>query len=97
MNNMSFMEKLLDGVEMEWKPLGEVGEFTYGYAAKAQDSGSARFIRISDININGRLIQTDAKEVRIYSPMLSDLVALSSSDGVDKIADKVKKACKNSD
>lgn len=26
MTNLSFMEKLLDGVEVEWKPLGEIGE-----------------------------------------------------------------------
>lgn len=26
MNNLSFMEKLLDGVEVEWKPLGELAE-----------------------------------------------------------------------
>jgi len=51
--------------EVEWKTLGEVGEFTYGYAAKAQDSGDARFVRITDININGKLLQTDAKFVDI--------------------------------
>ncbi len=61
------MEKLLDGVEVEWKALGEIGEFKYGYTAKAQEFGNARFIRISDININGRLIPTDAKFVDISS------------------------------
>ena len=42
-----------------------MGEFTYGYAAKAKDSGDARFIRITDINTNGKLIPTDAKFVDI--------------------------------
>jgi len=51
--------------EAEWKTLGEIGEFTYGYAAKAQDSGDARFVRITDININGKLIATDSKYVDI--------------------------------
>ncbi|WP_252151193.1 restriction endonuclease subunit S, partial [Escherichia coli] len=36
--------------EVEWKTLGEIGDFTYGYAAKAMDSGDARFVRITDIN-----------------------------------------------
>ncbi|WP_373425494.1 restriction endonuclease subunit S [Leptospira interrogans] len=45
--------------------LGEVCEFTYGYAAKAQDSGSARFIRITDIDTSGKLIATNAKFVDI--------------------------------
>ena len=51
--------------KVEWKTLGEVGDFTYGYVAKAQDSGGARFIRITDININGKLIPTDSKYVDI--------------------------------
>ncbi|MEH0018162.1 MAG: restriction endonuclease subunit S [Desulfobacter sp.] len=62
---MSFMEKLLDGVEVEWKALGEIGEFKYGYTAKAKESGTARFIRISDINSKGELIESDAKYVDI--------------------------------
>jgi hypothetical protein len=28
MSGLSFMEKLLDGVEVEWKTLGEVGYIT---------------------------------------------------------------------
>ena len=48
---------------MEWKKLGEIGEFTYGYVAKAQDSGDARFVRITDINADGKLIATDSKYV----------------------------------
>jgi len=50
---------------VEWKTLGELGGFTYGYVAKAQDSGNARFVRISDININGKLLATKAKYVDI--------------------------------
>ncbi|EBH7032256.1 TPA: restriction endonuclease subunit S [Salmonella enterica subsp. enterica serovar Albany] len=41
--------------EVEWKALGNIGEFTYGYVAKAQQSGDARFVRITDINTNGKL------------------------------------------
>ena len=49
--------------EVEWKPLGEIGKFTYGYAAKAQPTGDARFVRITDINTNGKLIKEDPKYV----------------------------------
>ena len=51
--------------EVEWKTLGEIGDFTYGYAAKAQDSGDARFVRITDINSDGKLIESDSKYVDI--------------------------------
>jgi type I restriction enzyme S subunit len=44
---------------------GEVGVFTYGYAAKAQDVGDARFVRITDINSDGKLIPVDAKFVDV--------------------------------
>jgi type I restriction enzyme S subunit len=48
-----------------WKPLGSIGKFTYGFAAKAQDAGDARFVRITDINSNGKLTPTDSKYVDI--------------------------------
>jgi type I restriction enzyme S subunit len=62
-----YRDKLLtfEEGEVEWKTLGEVGEFTYGFIAKAQDSGDARFVRITDINTNGKLVQTDPKFVDI--------------------------------
>ena len=30
MSGMNFLEKLLDGVAVEWKPLGEIGELVRG-------------------------------------------------------------------
>ena len=30
MIKLNFLEKLLDGAQVEWKPLGEIGEFTRG-------------------------------------------------------------------
>ena len=53
--------------EVEWKTLGEIGKFTYGYAAKAQISGDARFVRITDINTNGKLSP--------FEPMFVDISA----------------------
>lgn len=62
-----YRDKLLTFEEdnVERKRLGDVGEFIYGYAAKAQDYGDARFIRITDINMNGKLIPTDVKFIDI--------------------------------
>lgn len=37
MSNVSFMQKLLDGVEVEWKPLGDVGEFIRGNGLQKSD------------------------------------------------------------
>lgn len=51
--------------EVEWKTLGDIGHFTYGYAAKAQDVGNARFVRITDINNNGKLSQQNQMFVDI--------------------------------
>lgn len=51
--------------EVEWKTLGEVGKFTYGYATKAKDIGNARFVRISDIDINGKLKAEGKKYVDV--------------------------------
>lgn len=44
MNNLSFMDKLLDGVEVEMKPLGEVATITIGeFVHKDKQSPSAQF------------------------------------------------------
>ncbi|MFX0667701.1 restriction endonuclease subunit S [Escherichia coli] len=51
--------------EVEWKTLGEIGNFTYGYAAKAMDSGDARFVRITDINKDGKLSKENPMYVEL--------------------------------
>lgn len=43
--------------------VGDIATFTYGYTEKAKDTGSARFIRITDITENGCLNPYDAKFV----------------------------------
>lgn len=51
--------------EIGWKNLEDLGSFTYGYAASALNSGDTRFVRITDINANGQLIQSDPKYVNL--------------------------------
>jgi type I restriction enzyme S subunit len=48
-------------VEVEWKKLGEVCELEYGYTDIAKKEGNVRFIRITDIDENGKLRVTDPK------------------------------------
>ncbi|MCR9641632.1 restriction endonuclease subunit S [Vibrio alginolyticus] len=62
-----YRDKLLsfEEGEVEWKTLGDISDFTYGYAAKAQESGDARFVRITDINTNGKLSPADHMYVDI--------------------------------
>ena len=46
-------------------PLGKIAKFTYGYTDKSKDNGSVRFIRITDINEDGRLNKFNAKYVEL--------------------------------
>ncbi|KKZ56822.1 restriction endonuclease [Haemophilus haemolyticus] len=61
-NNRTFLEKLLDGAEVEWKPLGDVCNFQNGFAFKSslfKDNGFP-IIRITNID-GGRVNLSDVK------------------------------------
>ena len=61
-NNRTFLEKLLDGTEVEWKPLGDVCNFQNGFAFKSslfKDNGSP-IVRITNID-GGRVNLSDVK------------------------------------
>lgn len=52
---MSYLDKLLEGVEVEWKPLGELGYFYGGLTGKSKDDfndGNAKFITYKNIYSN---------------------------------------------
>jgi type I restriction enzyme S subunit len=52
MSKLSFMEKLLDGVEVEWKALGKVAEIYGGLSGKTKadfQSGNAKYISYKNI------------------------------------------------
>src|SRR5690554_698146 len=89
-----FMEKLLDGVEVKWKALGEVAQILNGYAfesSKYSDSG-IRVIRISDVQ-KGRMSDKDlkfypietAEEIKRYLLEENDLV-MSLTGNVGRVA-----------
>jgi type I restriction enzyme S subunit len=55
MNKVSFIEKLLDGVEIDWKPLGEVAEIYGGLNGKSKsdfEDGNAKFVTYKNIFAN---------------------------------------------
>lgn len=54
-----YRDKLLsfsENSDVEIVSLGDIAKFVYGYTDKAKDSGSVRFIRITDISEDGRLM-----------------------------------------
>ncbi|WP_410682170.1 restriction endonuclease subunit S [Citrobacter braakii] len=55
MSKVSFIEKLLDGVEIAWKPLGEVAEIYGGLNGKSKsdfEDGNAKFVTYKNIFAN---------------------------------------------
>ena len=46
-------------------PLKELAQFTYGYTDTAKDIGDTRYIRITDINEDGTLKDSDAKYITL--------------------------------
>jgi len=68
MSKLSTMEKLLDGVEVEWKPLGEVCDVKNGYTPSKSKSefwtnGTIPWFRMEDIRINGRVLDNSIQHV----------------------------------
>lgn len=50
-----------------WNILGDICKFKYGYTDKAKNYGNTRFIRITDINENGKLRYGDDKFINLES------------------------------
>lgn len=82
-------QKIIDGAKMvvdNYKPrieidpswemveLGEIAKPEYGYTEKAKDEGNARFIRITDISSDGKLIKTDAKFIDLTNEAKKSLL-----------------------
>lgn len=62
MSNLSFMEKLLEDVDVEWKPLGEVSQFINGRAYKKPellDQGKYPVLRVGNFFTNDNWYHSD--------------------------------------
>ena len=67
-NNRTFLEKLLDGAEVEWKTLDEVFYLKNGYTPSKGikeywENGSIPWFRMEDIRENGRVLNTSLQKV----------------------------------
>ena len=66
MSHFSYLEKLLDGVEVEWKALGEVCDFKNGFAFKSSLFKEAGLPIIRITNVDGKNISLD--DVKYFDP-----------------------------
>ena len=67
-NNRTFLEKLLDGAEVEWKTLDEIFHLRNGYTPSKGvkeywENGSIPWFRMEDIRENGRILNTALQKV----------------------------------
>jgi type I restriction enzyme S subunit len=66
MSSMNFLEKLLDGVEVEWMALGEVCEFKNGFAFKSSLFKEIGLPIIRITNVDGKNV--DLSDVKFFDP-----------------------------
>ena len=61
-NNRTFLEKLLDGAEVEWKPLKDVAEYirgvTYNKANESTNNIGYKVLRANNITLSGKILLT---------------------------------------
>jgi type I restriction enzyme S subunit len=68
MSELAFIEKLLDGVEVEWKTLGDIAEIYGGLTGKSKadfDAGNAKFITYKNIFSNSAIDANQLASVRV--------------------------------
>ncbi|NOY47299.1 MAG: restriction endonuclease subunit S [Chlorobi bacterium] len=56
-----FLQK---GIDWEEKKLGEIASVEYGYTDKSTTEGDFRYVRITDIDNNGKLVTLDKKYIK---------------------------------
>ena len=70
MSHMSFMEKLLEDVEVEWRPLGQVAEIYGGLTGKSKsdfENGNAKYISYKNIFNNIEINFNNLDSVKVSS------------------------------
>jgi type I restriction enzyme, S subunit len=93
MSKLSFMEKLLDGVEVEWKALGEIAEIYGGLSGKSKsdfEDGNARYIPYKNIFANPEVDMTNLELVKVsayesqHEVRFGDVLFTGSSEVADE-------------
>lgn len=80
-NNRTFLEKLLDGAEVEWKMLDEIFHLKNGYTPSKGvkeywENGSIPWFRMEDIRENGRILNAALQKVRLKAENFSPQIQL---------------------
>lgn len=93
MNEMNFLEKLLDGVEVEWKPISEIFHLRNGYTPSKSNSeywkdGTVPWFRMDDIRENGPILSDSLQKISVNAlkggkpfPANSIIIATSATIG----------------
>lgn len=93
MNCMSFLEKLLNGVTVEWKPLGDVADIYGGLTGKSKsdfDGGNAKYITYKNIFSNFAVNLDLLEPVKVsesenqHCVKYGDILFTSSSETADE-------------
>ncbi|HHB1579799.1 TPA: restriction endonuclease subunit S, partial [Vibrio parahaemolyticus] len=68
MSNLGFMEKLLDGVDIEWKSLTDIFQLKNGYTPSKSkkefwESGTVPWFRMDDIRERGNILNEALQKV----------------------------------
>ncbi|MGL5951990.1 MAG: restriction endonuclease subunit S, partial [Providencia rustigianii] len=68
MSHLNYLEKLLDGVEVEWLTVSEVFNLKNGYTPSKSNSeywtnGEVPWFRMEDIRTNGRVLKSAIQSV----------------------------------
>lgn len=76
MSELSYLEKLLDGVEVEWKTLGEVAKYVrgliYSKSSESADGQGYKVLRANNITLSNNCLNlNDVKVVRFDTKVKS--------------------------
>lgn len=68
MSELSYLEKLLDGVEVEWVPVSELFQIKNGYTPSKSkkefwENGTIPWFRLEDVRVNGRELNDSIQHI----------------------------------
>ncbi len=84
MNGMNYLEKLLDGVEVEWKVLGDVGKYVRGLIYNKSNESSEGYgykvLRANNITLLGNSLNLNDVKIVNFDTRVKDTQKLYKND-----------------
>ncbi len=77
MSSVNFLAKLLDGIEVEWKTLGDVATIQRGASPRpiqaylTEDSDAIPWIKIGDTSLDCKYIDKTQQRITVASRMIA--------------------------